>query len=321
MNTENGRDNGKDGVRAKLLSGVGGLYTALTDDGRRVNCKARGNFRHYEISPYPGDEVLLRLGDGDGAMISEILPRKNFMKRPPMANIDKLFITVAAADPAPAYVTVDKLVCVAEFYGIEPVIIVTKSDLDAAKAREIRDIYANGGFDTFITSSAEGEGVGKLSEFVYSQAEGITSAFAGESGVGKSSLINALFPGLALKTGETSRIRRGKHTTRAASLFPLSDCMLTDGRATVKGGFIADTPGFGIAEPALIPELDCSGLALCFREFVPYLGTCRYTKCTHLKEEGCAVIDAERRGEIAATRREGYVTVYRELKERPFRKI
>lgn len=310
---------GMEGVRAKLLDGVGGLYTALTEDGELIKCKARGNFRHFEISPYPGDDVMLRLTEGGSAMIGEILPRKNLIRRPPVANIDKLFLTVAAADPSPSYITVDKLVCIAELYGIDPVVIVTKSDLDAVKAQEIQEIYSSAGFDTFVTSSARGKGIEALGDLVYSQAEGTTSAFAGESGVGKSSLMNALFPALALRTGTTSRIRRGRHTTRAASLFPISE-LLPPGVTAPRGSFIADTPGFGITEPALIPQLDCSGLALCFREFVPLLGGCRYTKCTHLREEGCSVLEAARRGEIARSRHESYVTIYEELKARPFQK-
>lgn len=304
-------------IKAKLLSGVGGLYTAITDDGELINCKARGNFRHFDISPYPGDNVMLRTNEQGNAMISEILPRKNFIKRPPVANIDKLFITVATADPSPAYITVDKLICTAEFYGITPVIIITKSDLDAAKARELYDTYTKSGFDVFITSSKLNEGTDELKAFVYVQASGVTSAFAGESGVGKSSLMNTLFSFLSLKTGETSRINRGKHTTRAASLYPLDRSVTTQNSALdLNNSYIADTPGFGMIEPSLIPELKKEDLPLYFRELVPYLTKCKYTKCTHLREEGCKIIEAIERCDIPKTRHESYVTIYEELKNR-----
>ena len=299
-------------IKAKILNGVGGLYTAVTETGEIIKCKPRGNFRHYDISPYPGDNVTVRLREGDIPMLAEILPRKNFIKRPPVANIDKLFVTVAAANPAPAYITVDKLICAAEFYGITPVIIVTKADLDTVKAQEIAKTYATCGFETFITSSVEGEGVQAVKEFIYSQSEGSVVAFAGESGVGKSSLMNAMFEGLSLQTGETSKIQRGKHTTRAVSLYPLSETPAFD------GAFVADTPGFGIFEPAQIPEFIRDSLIPCFREFEPLLTTCRYTKCTHLREEGCKIIEAVENGEIPRSRHESYVTLYEELKNKRF---
>lgn len=299
-------------LKARILHGVGGLYTAITEQNEIVKCKPRGNFRHYDVSPYPGDCVTLRLREGDTPMISEILPRRNFIKRPPVANIDKLFITVAAADPAPAYITVDKLVCAAEFYGITPVIIITKSDLDPTKAEELRETYTACGFDVLVTSSVEGEGVDAVKAFIYSQSEGSIVAFAGESGVGKSSLMNAMFSDLGLQTGETSKIHRGKHTTRAVSLFPL------EAEPMYNGAYVADTPGFGVFEPSLIPEFTRDSLIPCFREFEPLLTTCRYTKCTHLKEEGCKIIEAVEKGNIPSSRHASYVTLYEELKNKRF---
>ncbi|MBR2459882.1 MAG: ribosome small subunit-dependent GTPase A [Clostridia bacterium] len=301
-------------VKAKILHGVGGLYSAVTEDGAVVKCKPRGNFRHYDISPYPGDNVLLRLRDGDVPMIAEILPRRNFIKRPPVANIDKLFITVAAACPSPAYITVDKLICAAEFYSITPVLIITKADLDGAKAEELSSVYRRCGFDVFVTSSVSGSGVDAVKAFVYRQAEGNVVAFAGESGVGKSSLMNAMFEELGLQTGETSRIQRGKHTTRAVSLYSLEDNPRFD------GAYIADTPGFGIFEPTLIPEFTRESLVSCFRELSPYLTTCRYTKCTHLREEGCSIVEAVNNGELPRSRHDSYVTLYEELKNKRYTK-
>jgi len=191
---------------------------------------------------------------------------------------------------------------------------VTKSDLDAVKAEEIAKTYTLCGFDTFVTSSTRGEGVGAVKEFIYTKSEGSVVAFAGESGVGKSSLMNAMFEGLSIQTGETSRIQRGKHTTRAVSLYPLSDSPSYD------GAFVADTPGFGIFEPSQIPEFIRDTLIPCFREFEPFLTTCRYTKCTHLCEEGCKIIEAVENGEIPRTRHESYVTLYDELKNKRINK-
>ena len=301
-------------LKARILHGIGGLYTAVTEKNEIIKCKPRGNFRHYDVSPYPGDTVTVRLRGNDIPMISEILPRKNFIKRPPVANIDKLFITVAAADPSPAYITVDKLICAAEFYGIIPVIIVTKSDLDPQKADDVRATYTASGFDVYVTSSVEGNGVDAVKAFIYAQSEGSVVAFAGESGVGKSSLMNAMFTSLGLQTGETSRIHRGKHTTRAVSLYPL------DGEPKYGGAYIADTPGFGIFEPSQIPEFTRDSLIPCFREFEELLTTCRYTKCTHLREEGCKIIEAVENGHIPASRHQSYVTLYEELKNKRYQK-
>ena len=296
-------------IKAKVLSGVGGLYRVLTESGVTLECRARGSFRHSGISPYPGDNVLVT-EEGTGlCAICEILDRKNIFERPPAANIDKLFITVAAASPSPAYITVDKLLCAAEYYGAESVILVTKSDLDREKAKEIQDIYLKSGYTVFVTSSLKGEGVEELKRFVYEEIRGCTAAFAGESGVGKSSLMNALFPDLKLQTGEVSRkIARGRHTTRAVTLYPL------DSVSVFTGAFLADTPGFGIFELSSIEALVYDEVSELFPEFSRYLNTCKYRKCTHLREEGCEVLSAVAKGDIAAERHGSYVKIYEEIK-------
>ena len=305
----------KNMIKAKVLSGVGGLYRVITEDGRMTDCRAKGSFRHMKISPYPGDNVLIEPTDKGADFICEILPRKNIFDRPPAANIDKLFITVAAASPTPAYITVDKLLCAAEYYKAESVILVTKSDLDPQKAEEIRSIYTKSGYKVFVTSSLSGKGIDTLKEFVYLEIRNCTAFFAGESGVGKSSLMNALFPDLSLTTGEVSRkIARGKHTTRAVTLYPL------DGVCSFTGAFLADTPGFGIFELSSIDELYFEDIPTLFPEFDTCIGSCRYRKCTHLREEGCAVIEAVQRGDISPFRHESYVKIYEEIKLlRPWR--
>lgn len=302
-------------INAKILSGVGGLYRAVTEDGNITECRARGSFRHDGLSPYPGDNVQISRKNSGVDSIESILPRRNIFTRPPAANIDKLFITVAAASPSPAFITVDKLLAAAEYYNSDAVILVTKSDLDPSMAETIRQTYEKCGYKVFVTSSLMGEGIEALRSFVFAEIKSCTAVFAGESGVGKSSLMNALFPDLKLQTGEVSRkISRGKHTTRAVTLYPL------DGVCSFTGAFLADTPGFGIFELSSIEELNFEDVASLFPEFTERIGGCRYTKCTHLREEGCAILDAVKDGEIPESRHESFVTVYGEIKAlRPWR--
>lgn len=293
----------------KILSGIGGLYKVLTEDGRLLNCRARGNFRFDKISPYPGDSVTVSEEKNGASVIDGILPRKNMFEKPPAANIDVLFITVATATPSPSYITVDKLAAAAEYYGSETVIIVTKSDLDPDKAAEISEIYKKSGYKVFVTSSESTDGVAELLSFVKAETNGKTAFFAGESGVGKSSLLNALFPSLMLKTGEVSRkIYRGKHTTRAVTLYPL------DEKPSISGAFLADTPGFGIFDLASIDKLMKEDIQNLFPEFSEFSQNCKYRKCTHLREDGCEVIQAVRDGKIAAERHESFVKIYEEIR-------
>lgn len=295
--------------KGKILSGIGGLYRVITENGDILECRARGSFRFGGISPYPGDNVTVTEGKSGFGVIDGILPRKNFFEKPPAANIDLLFITVAAESPAPSYITVDKLACAAEYYGAETVIIVTKSDLSPEKAREIFEIYQKSGYDVIVTSSEKSDGIEELLNFIRAKTSGRTAVFAGESGVGKSSLLNALFPSLMLKTGEVSRkIYRGKHTTRAVTLYSLDSTPRAD------GAFLADTPGFGIFDLSSIDGLlkeDVQGL---FPELSEFSSNCRYRKCTHLREEGCEVINAVKEGKIAKERHESFVKIYGEIK-------
>ncbi len=303
-------------LKGKILSGIGGKYTAVTEDGRLLECNARGGLRFSGISPYPGDNILITERSDGRSAIDSITERKNIFSRPPCANIDKLFITIACADPAPSYITSDKLTVAAEYYHTTPIIIITKSDIDPQKAEELKNVYNSCGYKVYVTSSQSGDGVSEVKELITSETEGCTSVFAGESGVGKSSLLNAIFPELMIKTGAVSRkISRGRHTTRAVTLYPL------DSEARFDGAFIADTPGFGIFDLTSIDDIMKEDVAGLFPEFDPYIGRCRYKKCTHLREEGCAVIDAVKENQIAAVRHESYVKIYEEVKAlHPFKK-
>lgn len=306
-------------IRGIILKGVGGLYgvrPAYMENGAddMILCSARGLFRHESITPLPGDEVILRRLDAageDSYVIHEILSRRNSLVRPAIANLSHLFVVIPAANPKPDLLMADKLISAAEDKKIEPVIVVSKTDTDAESAAEIADIYRIGGFPVFTVSCAAGVGVDILRAYIGETAADfrVTAAFAGVSGAGKSTLMSALFPTLQLKTGAVSRkIQRGRHTTRHAELYPV-DC----------GGdcFIADTPGFSMLDFARYHAIEPEDLPYTFREFVSCLGNCRYTKCMHTKEEGCAVLEKMAAGEIAASRHAHYCEILEEIRKNP----
>ena len=300
----------------KIIGVSGGLYKIKTDE-EIVFCRAKGAFRHSGLTPLVGDNVRLRFdgvtvkGDesGGGVVIEEVLERKNALIRPPMANLDCIFVSMASASPAPILPTVDKLIAIAEHNGIEPFVVIEKCELDREKTEEIRNIYELGGFKVFAVSCVTGEGVDELRDFIYGELSGKTAAFSGASGVGKSTLMNLLFPTLALETGNISRkIERGKHTTRSVELYSLEH----DGKSV----YIADTPGFSMLDFKNFDFFGKDDLPYTFREFVPLIGQCRYTKCSHTKEQGCAVVEAVKRGDIPKTRHESYIELYEVLKTR-----
>lgn len=307
-----------------ILKGVGGLYTVkITDEassacGELVQCRARGAFRHNNITPLAGDRVVLHTDDeikkdhktaSVGLVIDEILERKNALIRPPLANLDYIFVTMAAAHPTPILSTVDKLISIAEFNKIEPVIIITKRDLNEPEAERILDIYRRSGFTAFAISSVTGDGVSAVKEFIDSELRGKIAAFAGASGIGKSTLMNALFPNLELSTSDISRkIERGRHTTRQVELFEITEDADT--------GYLADTPGFSMLDFQRFDFFECEDLAYTMREFSDYIGECKYTKCSHTKEEGCAVLAAVKRGDICKCRHESFLEIYEVLKQK-----
>lgn len=297
-------------VKGIIIKGLGGLYEIKTADGRIVNCKAKGAFRHERITPYAGDNVMLKESD-KGAVIEEITDRKNHLIRPPVANLDILFTVIAAAKPSPMLPITDKLISIAEYNKIEPVIIVSKSDLDESEAERIAEIYRKSGFTVFVSSLDSNKE--ELVCFVKQYANGKISAFAGASGVGKSTVMNALFPKLGLETGDVSRkTERGKHTTRHVELFGL-DYLTDDSNMT---GYVADTPGFSLIDFTRFDFYKKDDLVYTFREFEDYLGTCKYTKCSHTAEDGCSIIEAVNNGVIPKERHESYVEIYNTLKNK-----
>ena len=303
------------------MQGVGGLYTVRIIDkdsslfGTLTDCRARGSFRHNNLTPLAGDLVTLlpaesgEGGDGKQFVIDEIVDRKNALIRPPLANLDYMFITMAAASPLPVLTTVDKLICIAEFNNIEPVIVITKAELDRKYAEELRALYSRCGFDVFVLSAVENEGIEEIDAYIKDKLQGKTAAFAGASGIGKSTLLNKLFPELSLTTSEISRkIQRGRHTTRKAELFPLSDA--------ADCGYIADTPGFSMLDFERFDFFEKDDLVGTMREFRELIGECRYTKCSHTKEEGCAIVEAVKNGDIPRSRHESYCELYETLKKK-----
>ncbi|MBO5938939.1 MAG: ribosome small subunit-dependent GTPase A [Clostridia bacterium] len=290
-----------------ITKGVGGLYTVRRPDGSTVACRARGSFRHDGITPLVGDRVTLVEDGEQGFVIDAICERKNALIRPPMANLDCIFVTMAAASPAPILTTVDKLTAIAEHNQIEPILVITKSELRADYAEELRALYASCGFSAFAVSAVENTGINALEQYIKEELGGKIAAFAGASGVGKSTLLNRLFPTLALSTSEISRkIERGRHTTRQVELFALSE--------SETSGYIADTPGFSMLDFERFDFMDADDLPLAMREFAARIGECRYTKCSHTKEEGCAIVDAVARGEIPKSRHESFCELHAILK-------
>ncbi len=280
------------GIIVKALSG---FYYVSTDNAV-IECHARGLFRKNSDSPLVGDSVNIEiLADGTG-VVKEILPRKNFLIRPPIANVDKIFIVSSYTTPAPNTLVIDSMTAIAEDKGITPIIVFNKCDM--GNFDDIASVYRNSGFTVFVVSAAEGIGMDELK----AELSDSVSVFAGNTGVGKSSILNAVFSDLSLKTGEVSeKLGRGRHTTRHVELYP------------VAGGYVADTPGFSsldIEESELIYK---ENLQFAFKEFEQYIGECKFTSCTHTGEKGCAVLAALERGDIAQSRYESYKHLYTEL--------
>lgn len=290
--------------QGKIIKGVGGKYTVLCGS-ERITARARGVFRHEQISPEVGDNVTVRNENEGDAYIEDIGVRKNLLIRPPMANLDYMFITAAAAKPAPIPATLDKLSAICVHSDIIPVFVITKCDLDPENGEKLATLYRNSGFTVFTLSAEDGEGIEALRAFLVENLPGKTAAFAGASGIGKSTLLNALFPELELATGGISeKIARGKHTTRHVELF----CAL--------GGMLADTPGFSMLDFMRFDFMTAEDLPYAFPEFEEHIGRCRYTKCTHLCEDGCAIVEALADGKIEKSRHESYVELYTILKDK-----
>ena len=282
------------------MKALSGFYYVDAGAGEPVPCRGRGKLRHQKATPLVGDRVeITALEDGTG-MVDAILPRQNQFSRPAVANIDQLVMVCSGAIPVTDPFLIDRMAAMAEWKGCEPLIVFNKCDL--VRVDELAGIYRAAGFPTLQVSAETGEGMDALAAAI----GGKVSAFTGNSGVGKSSILNALQPGFSLQVGEVSeKLGRGRHTTRHVELFP------------VAGGWVADTPGFSAFDVEQMEAIPKGELAAAFREFAPYLGQCRFQGCAHVKERGCAVREALAEGRIAPSRHKSYVRLYEQAKEIP----
>lgn len=285
-----------DKLNGMIIKLTGGFYY-VEAAGQVYACKARGVFRKQGASPYVGDRVEISVQpDGTGA-VDTILPRKNRLVRPAVANLDRLFIVASVCDPAPNTLVIDKMSAAAVSKEIEPVIVVSKTDLK--RSDSLKEIYDMAGIRTVCFSMKDNSGADEIKALLY----GCVAAFTGNSGVGKSTLLNSVFPHLSLETSHTSqKLGRGRHTTRTVELFP------TD------GGYVADTPGFSTVDMQRYELIKKEDLPYCFPEFREYLGDCQFTSCAHVKEKGCAIREAVEKGKIHPSRFASYVAMYEEVK-------
>ncbi len=290
------------GVSGRIIKSTGGLYRVLTADGEIFECRAKGTFRKEKITPLAGDMVTFRKSDQGESFITEILPRKNSLIRPAAANIDMLILVIAAAHPDPDIFILDKLTAISAFNGIETALVVNKCDI--GEGEDIRACYEKAGIPTFLVSASHAGDYGETLERIRALARGKVCFFSGASGVGKSSLLNALYPGFCLATGEISRkIARGKHTTRVTELFTVE-----------KDTYIGDTPGFSMVDVVGFNLLTLDGLLGSFPDIEKYAVGCRYSDCTHTCEDGCKVLEAMEEGLINPSRHDSFIKLYKELR-------
>jgi ribosome biogenesis GTPase len=283
-------------LEGRIIKGIGGFYYVDTAEGV-FECRARGVFRKEKITPLVGDMVKIMVDETSrtGA-VEEILPRKNVLLRPPVANVSQMAVVVATANPRPNLLLLDKLIASAELADIRPLICWNKTDLDSGET--FAELYQNAGFDVLLLSAQTGCQVDALKEKLKNEV----TVFAGNSGVGKSSLLNQIFGEDTFLTGDVSaRVERGKHTTRHSEL-----------KALPFGGYIIDTPGFGSFDLSLLaPE----NVAMLFREFHDFTDDCLFRDCSHTVEKGCGVLAAVEEGKIAKSRHESFCALVQELKE------
>lgn len=281
-------------LKGIITKGIGGFYYVEVADAT-YECKARGIFRKEKITPLVGDTVDITVNDNSENTIDKIYERRNFLSRPPVSNIDNLIIVVSTVEPKPNFLVIDKLTATAEFKNIEPVIVVSKTDLASYEA--IKEVYDKSGI-TFIPIDTD-ESLERIKGLMKDKI----TAFTGNSGVGKTTLLNRLDPALKLATGEVSnKLGRGRHTTRQAELFK------------VCGGYVIDTPGFSSFDFDKNEVIKKDELAYCFREFREYLGLCKFTSCAHVNDKGCKICEAVENGLISETRHSDYVAMYNQAK-------
>lgn len=283
-----------------IRQGIGGFYYVEAADAV-YECRARGNFRKDGLTPVAGDRVVVTVNPEEKTgVVQQILPRRNCLVRPPVANVDQLAVVASIAEPEPHPLLLDKLIAIAEDNGIAPLLVITKSDLQ--NTAPLAETYEKVGLPVFTVTVTQPETAQKLC----GQLAGRVTALAGNSGVGKSSLLNAIEPSWQRATGEISqKLGRGRHTTRSAELLPLPF-----------GGYLVDTAGFSALDMERIYPIAKDRLEDCFREFQPFLGRCRFTGCAHVHEPDCAVKAAVEAGVIPVSRYESYTAMYTQAEAR-----
>ncbi len=283
-------------LNGTIIKGIGGFYY-VEAAGQIYECKARGVFRKDKITPLVGDFVQISVDENGRNSIDSIAERRNYFNRPPISNVDNLVIVSSTCEPKPNTLIIDRLTAIAINKNVRPIIVFTKDDLKSAG--EYVDIYVNSGIKVCVVSNLSGEGV----EDVMNLIAGSISVFTGNSGVGKSSLLNSIAPEFKIETGEISKkLGRGRHTTRHVELFKIGN------------GYIADTPGFSSLDFETNDIIKKDQLADCFPEFSDYLGKCKFTSCSHINDKGCCVVEAVKDGHIHPSRHQSYVELYNEVK-------
>ena len=279
-----------------ITKGIGGFYYVNTGD-EVLECKAKGIFRKKRITPVAGDRVQVESENG-GNVIAHIHTRKNVFVRPPIANLDVLFIVASTTQPTPSTLVLDKLTAVAVDKDVQPVLVFTKGDL--ASVNSLQEAYRLSTLPVIEIDYNTGEGLEEIKGWI----KGHLCAFCGNSGVGKSTLLNTLLPQLGQETGEISqKLGRGRHTTREVEIFEAF------------GGFVADTPGFASLDVERVGYIHKDNLQFAFPEFAPYINECKFTGCAHRGEKGCAVLQALQNGEISQSRYDSYAAMYDEVKD------
>lgn len=276
----------------RIVRSLSGFYDVRLPDGI-ITCRGRGVLRRQHITPLTGDMAEVTVEHGKG-MVEAVLPRKNSFIRPAVANVDALIIFAANVNPVTEPFLIDRVAAIAGNQNVESVLCVNKCDLDPA--RSLRETYERAGFQVFPVSAVTGEGLDALRSFL----QGKLTAFTGNTGVGKSSILNALCPGLELATGEVSeKLGRGRHTTRHVELYSLGD-----------DTYVMDTPGFASFDTDQMDVILKENLQYAFPDFAPYIGHCQFADCSHRREPGCAVRVALDAGQIVPSRYESYQRLY-----------